>query len=187
MYFSELFYIASNFLSPVTCKSCICKFSAIWLYFTGSTLLDLFIFASTLIFRVICDCSSVHPDITPPPSPRLAPGGVQEAFQIYLPIRKLQETFKDSHQFGYATLWTPWLVSKSHSVMSDFVTPWTVAHQAPLSMGFSRQERWSGFPFPSPGDLPNPTIEPRSPALQADSLLYEPPRRHIISNTCLSL
>ena len=46
------------------------------------------------------------------------------------------------------------------------MTPWTVAHQAPLSMGFSRQEYWSGLPFPSPRDLPNPAIEPRSPALQ---------------------
>ena len=52
-------------------------------------------------------------------------------------------------------------------------TPWTVAHQAPLSMGFSRQESWSGFPFPSSVDLPNPGIEPRSPALQADSLPTE--------------
>ena len=52
-------------------------------------------------------------------------------------------------------------------------TPWTVAHQAPLYMGFSRQEYWSGLPFPSPGDLPNPGTEPRSPALQADSLLTE--------------
>ena len=56
-----------------------------------------------------------------------------------------------------------------------FVTPWTVAHQAPLSMGFSRQEYWSGLPFPSPGDLPNPEIEPRSPTLQADALSSEPP------------
>ena len=55
-----------------------------------------------------------------------------------------------------------------------FVTPWTVAHQALLSMGFSRQEYWSGLPFPSPGDLRSPGIEPRSPALQADSLPYEP-------------
>ena len=55
-----------------------------------------------------------------------------------------------------------------------FVTPWTVAHQAPSSMGFSRQEYWSGLPFPSPGDLPNPGIEPRSPALQADALTSEP-------------
>ena len=47
--------------------------------------------------------------------------------------------------------------------------PWTVAHQAPVSMGFSRQEYWSGLALPSPGDLPNPGIEPRSPALQADS------------------
>ena len=50
------------------------------------------------------------------------------------------------------------------------MTPWTVAHQAPLSMRFSRQGYWSGFPFPSPGNLPNPGIESASPALQADSL-----------------
>ena len=55
------------------------------------------------------------------------------------------------------------------------MTPWTVAHQAPLSMGFSRQEYWSGLPFPSPGDLPDPGTEPGSPALQADSLPSEPP------------
>ena len=54
-------------------------------------------------------------------------------------------------------------------------TPWTVARQAPLSMEFSRQEYWSGLPFPSPGDLPNPGIEPGSPALQADALSSEPP------------
>ena len=52
-------------------------------------------------------------------------------------------------------------------------TPWTVTCQAPLSIGFSRQKYWSGLPFPSPGDLPDPGIEPRSPALQADSLLTE--------------
>ena len=51
-----------------------------------------------------------------------------------------------------------------------FGNPWTVAHQVPLSMGFSRQEYWTGSPFPSPGDLPNPGIEPRSPTLQADCL-----------------
>ena len=56
-----------------------------------------------------------------------------------------------------------------------FATLWTVAFQAPLSMGFSRQESWSGLPFPSPGDLPDPGIEPRSPALQADALPSEPP------------
>ena len=54
-------------------------------------------------------------------------------------------------------------------------TPWTVACQTPLSMEFSRQEYWSGLPFPSPGDLPHPGIKPRSPALQEDSLPSEPP------------
>ena len=56
-----------------------------------------------------------------------------------------------------------------------FATLWTVAHQAPPSMGFSRQEYWSGLPFPPPGDLPDPGIKPRSPTLQADVLTSEPP------------
>ena len=64
---------------------------------------------------------------------------------------------------------------KSLSRVRLFVTPWTVALQAPLSMGFSRQEYWSGLPFPSPGDLPNPGIGPGSPTLQADALPSEPP------------
>ena len=55
-----------------------------------------------------------------------------------------------------------------------FVTPWTVVHQVPLSMEFSRQEYWSGMPFPSSGKLPDPGIEPGSPALQADFLSTEP-------------
>ena len=54
-----------------------------------------------------------------------------------------------------------------------FLTPWTVACQAPLSMGFSRQEYWSGLPFPLPGDLPDPEIKSGSPALEADSLPSE--------------
>ena len=56
-----------------------------------------------------------------------------------------------------------------------FATPWTVAYKAPLSVEFSRHECWSGWPFPSPGDLPDPGIEPGSPTLQADALLSEPP------------
>ena len=55
------------------------------------------------------------------------------------------------------------------------VTPWTVAHQAPPSMEFSRQEYWSGLPFSSPGDLPDPGIEPGSPTLRVDTLPSEPP------------
>ena len=64
----------------------------------------------------------------------------------------------------------PW---RSHVLL--FVTPWIVAHQAPVSMGFSRQEYWSGLPFPSAEDLLHPGIKPSSPSLQVDSLLSEPP------------
>ena len=67
--------------------------------------------------------------------------------------------------------------SVSHSVVFDFVTPWTVARQSPLSMAFSWQEYWSGLPFPSPGDLLHPGIEP---VLQADSLPTEPPGKPIL-------
>ena len=69
---------------------------------------------------------------------------------------------------------------KSLSRVRLFATPWTVAYQAPLSMGFSRQQYWRELPFPSPGDLPKPGIEPGSPALQTDTLLSEPPRKSII-------
>ena len=66
---------------------------------------------------------------------------------------------------------------KSLSRVRLFAAPWTVTNQALRSMGFSRQEYWSGLPFPSPGNLPNPGIEPGSPALQADSLPSEPPAK----------
>ena len=73
-----------------------------------------------------------------------------------------------------------------------FATPWTVAYQALPSMGFSRQEYWSGLPFPSPdlpdaGHLPDPGIEPRSPALQADALTSEPPGKPEFKNTEIEL
>ena len=66
-------------------------------------------------------------------------------------------------------------IVKSLSHVRLFATLWTVACQAPPFMGFSRQEYWSGLPFPSPGDLPNPGIETGASALQAHSLLSEPP------------
>ena len=79
------------------------------------------------------------------------------------------------------------LVAKSNPT---FATPWTVAYQAPQSVGFSRQEYWSGLPFPSPEDLPNPGIELGSPALQADTLPSEPPGKppgKAVSNPTLKL
>ena len=68
---------------------------------------------------------------------------------------------------------------KSLSRVQLFATPWTVAYQPPQSMGFSRQEYWSGLPFPSLGDLPDPRIEPGFPTLQADSLPSELPGKPI--------
>ena len=73
-------------------------------------------------------------------------------------------------------------ICQSLSHVRFFVSPRTVARQAPLSMEFSRQEYWSGLPCASPGDLPHPGIKPGSPALQADSLPSEPPRKPVIYN-----
>ena len=70
-----------------------------------------------------------------------------------------------------------WCVSLSHVQL--LVTTWTVARQAPLSTGFSRQEYWSGLPCPPPGDLLNPGMKPRSPTLQADSLPSETPGKSL--------
>ena len=67
--------------------------------------------------------------------------------------------------------------AQSLSHVQLFMTPWTVTHQAPLSTEFSRQEYWSGEPFPSPGNLPDPGIKPGFLVLKADSLQAEPPRK----------
>ena len=74
-------------------------------------------------------------------------------------------------------------MSESLSVISDSLQPHGlyIAHQAPLSLEFSREEYWSGLPFPIPKDLPDPGIKPRSPALQADSLPSEPPGKSLVS------
>ena len=69
---------------------------------------------------------------------------------------------------SFSNAWKWKVKVKSLSRVRLLATPWTVAYQAPPPMEFSRREYWSGVPFPSPGDLPNPGIEPRSPALQAD-------------------
>ena len=82
-------------------------------------------------------------------------------------------TARQRYEELYIKVLSEWVKLLSHVWL--FATPWTVAYQAPLSVGFSRQEYWSGLPFPSPGDLPNPGIEPRSPALRADTLPSEPP------------
>ena len=85
--------------------------------------------------------------------------------------------FCASSAFPYLTnIWSLFKVKvKTLSHARLFATLWTVAYQAPLAMGLSRWEYWSGVPLPSPGDLPDPGFEPRSPALQADTLTSEPP------------
>ena len=87
-----------------------------------------------------------------------------------------QQTFVDETLNGVLCI-----VAVSRQVLSDsFATPWTVAHQAPLFMRIPRQEYWSGLPFLSPGDLPNPGIKSASPALRVDSL----PLSHQVSPAC---
>ena len=76
---------------------------------------------------------------------------------------------------------------KSLSRVQLFATTWTVACQAPPSMGFSRQEYWSGLPFPSPGHLPHPGIKPWSPAVQVDSLPSEPPGKFYVYDGTFSM
>ena len=75
---------------------------------------------------------------------------------------------------SFSNAWKWKVKVKSLSCARLLVTPWTAAYQAPSSMGFSRQEYWSGLPLPSPGDLPNPGIKPRSPAFQAGALTSKP-------------
>ena len=99
---------------------------------------------------------------------------VTGTYIVLWPQPSLVQTSRSS-----TTIWASILVKKvkvkSLSRVRLFATPWTVAYQASPSMGFSRQEYWSGLPFPSPGHLPDPGIEPGSPALQADALTSEPP------------
>ena len=102
---------------------------------------------------------------------------------LSFPSKKEQE----SHR-SYVTFLRPhgrWLDLHSSEMkllshVGLLVIPWTVAYQAPPSMGFSRQEYWSGVPFPSPGDLPDPGIEPGFPALETDALTSEPPEKPYI-------
>ena len=99
-------------------------------------------------------------------------------FWISVPFRPLWSTEKSFLCWAVCShyLAISWKVKgKSLSRVRLFATPWTGAYQAPPSMGFSRQEYWSGLPLPSPGDLPNPGIKPRFSALQADTLPYKPP------------
>ena len=88
---------------------------------------------------------------------------------IWIPLHQTQENLQGVHKAGNTGEYA--CVHSHFSCVQLFATLWTVAHQAPLSMGFSRQEYWSGFSYPPPGDLPDPGIEPASPALQA-RILY---------------
>ena len=91
-------------------------------------------------------------------------GGPHTVLQLYITCDLDSSPYRDALDHSFVVVYL-----LSHIWL--FVTPWTVAHQAPLSMGFPRQESWNGLLFPSPGALPDPGIEPVSPALQGDSLL----------------
>ena len=97
----------------------------------------------------------------------------EKGIKCYLWLSFLWKHQNSSLPWGLCVYYT----CQSFSRVQLFASPRTVARQASLSMEFSRQKYWSELPFPSPGDLPNPGIKPRSPALQADSLPSEPPRK----------
>ena len=118
-----------------------------------------------LNWLVFCDCSFQSVRSLMEKDKRLMESSWKE---------KLTEGETDSCSDGRAMLSSVQFSSVAQSC-ATLCDPWTVAHQAPLSMGFSRQEYWSGLPFPSPGDLPDPGIKPTSPTLQADTLTSAPP------------
>ena len=89
---------------------------------------------------------------------------------MFLESRPPNTTCIQTHSFVVVVL-------IAQSCLDSFETPWTVAYQAPLSMGFSRQEYWSGLPFPSPRNLPDPGTEPASPTLAGGFFTTEPPRK----------
>ena len=105
---------------------------------------------------------------------------IQHPFMIKSPPKSRNRRNIPQHNKSYI-----WQSESESEVVSDSATPWTVAHQAPPSMGFSRQEYWSGVPFPSPGDLPDPGIKPRSPALWAEALTSEALGKSLLSGTLL--
>ena len=100
---------------------------------------------------------------------------VYEYYDTFTLIPPVKHVFLDFNE--------PKVKVRSLSHVRLFATPWTVASQAPLSVGFSRQEYWSGLPFFPPGDLLNSGIEPGSPAWQADALPSEPPEKSCIVQT----
>ena len=109
-----------------------------------------------------------------PPPPRAAPGTVGSTCTSLLSHDSKSSLTAETgpqSQSPHPIM----LLQFSYSVSDSFVTPWAVAHQSPLSMGFPRQEYWSGFPFPSPRDLSDPGNEPTSPALAGEFFTAEPP------------
>ena len=101
-------------------------------------------------------------------------------FINYRLLKTLKTSWKISLSYNNI-LTVKWSEMKSLSSVWPFVTPWTVAYQAPLSMELSRQEYCNRLPFSFPQDLPNPGIKPGSPTLQADALPFEPPGKPILT------
>ena len=120
-------------------------------------------FYGWIIFHYMCVCMCIY--IYNIMSQTVGHDWAAELIYIYIYIYKYINVHKHTHTYIMCV--------KALIHVQLFATPWTVAFQVPLSMGFSRQGYWSGSPFPSPVDLSNPGLEPRCPALHRDSLLSE--------------
>jgi len=177
---SLLNFLIEAFLDPSV------KLSSLTLYFSSQNLLLLYLFKNIYLFIICLPLPRTYTHKGTDSDSFTAISLVsrivleQQALHKYLLTSWVNSLLSVLYSFKVAEFFSvyvkKWSEEKSLSCVRLFVTPWTVAHQAPRSMGFSKHEYWSGLPFPFPGDLPDPGIKPRSPTLDAlDALLSKLP------------
>ena len=172
----------------LSCNCVPCSLFLPWLGWQDSALWSLLWLSQgsrpPVISELLVSRSCLHHGAVPQRSPLPCSTDAWDHGAVLLTQHVLMHRLLSSPSYVFSLSFT-WSEVKSLSRVWLFATPWTAARQAPLFMGFSRQEYWSGLPFPSPGDFPNPGIKPGSPALQADASSFEPPGKPIVFNPIL--